>query len=245
MSTEHQDTNHEHEPQAMNEQPEITTVLFDAGGTLVHADVRFIHQTLHQAGITATLQVVRKAEGSAKRAIDRRMQEAMADTDETRRQPYFAAMLDHMGIKKDLAARLLDIFEAEHRKRNLWRSMSPSTPQVLQELRDRGLVLGVVSNSDGRIASVLESCGIAQYFQVIVDSHDVGVEKPDPRIFRYALKKAKATPEQTLYVGDIHSIDIVGAERAGIRAVLLDNGSGYFPPGCKIIHRLHPVLRMV
>lgn len=229
----------------MEEKPPITTVLFDAGGTLVHADLRFIHQTLRQVGITATLQVVRKAEGSAKRAIDRRMQEARADTDETRRQPYFAAMLDHMGIKKDVAAPLLDIFEAEHQKRNLWRCMSPSTPSVLQALRDRGLTLGVVSNSDGRITSVLESCGIAHYFQVIVDSHDVGVEKPDPRIFRYTLKKLKAKPEQTLYVGDIYSIDIVGAKRAGIHAVLLDNGSGYCPSGCRIIHRLQPVLRMV
>ncbi len=233
------------EQPVLEEKPSITTVLFDAGGTLVHADLRFIHRTLRQAGITATLQVVRKAEGSAKRAVDRRMDDAVADTDETRRQPYFAAMLDHLGIKKSVATRLLAIFEAEHQQRNLWRSMSPSTPSVLQELRDRGLTLGVVSNSDGRIASVLESCGIAKYFHVIVDSHDVGVEKPDPRIFHHALKKLKAKPAQTLYVGDIYSIDIVGAQRAGLHAVLLDNGSGYFPPGCRIIHRLQPVLRMV
>jgi putative hydrolase of the HAD superfamily len=223
----------------------ITTVLFDAGGTLVHADLRFIRTVFRQAGITATPQVIRRAECASKHAIDRRMEAAVMDTDETRRQPYFAAMLDHLGIAKDLAVRLLHTIETEHQHDNLWRLMIPSTPQVLQKLRNRGLVLGVVSNSDGRITSILERCGIAQFFQVIVDSHEVGVEKPDPRIFDFALTKAHARPEQTLYVGDIYSIDIVGAERAGIQPVLIDSVGCYATVQCRKIRHLRALLTMV
>lgn len=230
----------------MTRSGKITTVLFDAGGTLVHADLRFIHRLLRQAGITATPQVIRRAECASRQAIDRRMEAAVADTDETRRQPYFAALLEHLGIEQDQAAPLLQRIEVEHRQENLWRVMQPSTPQILQELRNRGFVLGVVSNSDGRIFSVLDRCGLARFFQVIVDSHEVGVEKPDPRIFQVALDKIKARPEQTVYVGDIYSIDVVGAKRAGIHPVLLD-GVGSYARGlpCKTIKHLRSLLSMV
>jgi putative hydrolase of the HAD superfamily len=224
----------------------ITTVLFDAGGTLVHADLRFIHKLLRQVGITATPQVIRRAECASKQAIDRRMEAAVADTDATRRRPYFAAMLEHLGIEQDQAAHLLHRIDAEHQHENLWRLMRPSTPQILQELRNRGLVLGVISNSDGRIGSVLERCGIADFFQVVVDSHDVGVEKPDPRIFQLALAKTKARPEQTIYVGDIYSIDVVGAERAGMHSVLIDSIGSYSSAfACKTIKQLRSLLSMV
>ena len=224
----------------------IATVLFDAGGTLVHADLRFIHRLLRQAGITATPRVIRRAECASKQAIDRRMEAAVADTDETRRQPYFAAMLGHLGIEEDQAAYLLRMIEAEHQQENLWRSMQPSTPQILQELRNRGVALGVVSNSDGRIFSVLDRCDLTQFFQVIVDSHEVGVEKPDPRIFQFALEKMQARPEQSMYIGDIYSIDVVGAERAGIQPVLIDGVGAYAAAfTCKTIKHLRSLLSMV
>jgi len=223
----------------------ITTVLFDAGGTLVHVDLDFIHKELRRVGVTATLRVVREAECASKLAVDRRMQEAIADTDESRRKPYFAAMLDHLGIEKDLAARVLQIIEAEHQRNNLWRVMLPSTVQVLRTLRERGVTLGVVSNSDGRIFSVLDRCGITHFFDFVIDSHEVGVEKPDPRIFHFALDKAQAKPEQALYVGDIYSIDVVGAERANIRPVLIDSIGCYATAQCAKIRHLRALLTLV
>jgi HAD superfamily hydrolase (TIGR01662 family) len=230
----------------MTQSSKITTILFDAGGTLVYADLRFIHKMLRRVGITATLQLIRRAECASKQAIDRRMEAAMADTDETRRQPYFAAMLEHLGIEPDQATALLQMIEAEHQQENLWRLMRSSTPQILQELRNRGVMLGVVSNSDGRIFSVLERCGLVKFFQIIVDSHEVGVEKPDPRIFHVALEKMQARPEQSIYVGDIYSIDVVGAERAGMQPVLIDGIGAYAAAfTCKTIKHLRSLLSMV
>jgi len=229
----------------MAQSSSITTILFDAGGTLVHVDHAFLQRVLRQAGIAVTRRQVRGAECAAKIAIDRRMQAAVADTDETRRQPYFAALLQQLGIAPETAAQLLFTLETEHKQNNLWRAMLPSTPRVLADLRAREVTLGVVSNSDGRIFSILDRCGITLFFDVVIDSHEVGVEKPDPRIFQFALEKAHARPEQTLYVGDIYSIDVVGARRAGIEPVLLDSVGCYTTTTCKRIRHLRALLTLV
>ncbi len=223
----------------------ITTVLFDAGGTLVHLDYFFLHKELRQAGIRVTRRAVRRAEYAAKIAVDRRVLGSARDTDETRRQPYFAALLDQLGVDTPTAAQLLQRFEAAHLQDNLWRVMLPSTPRILRELRDRGLILGVVSNADGRIAAILRQCGIEQFFQVMIDSHLVGVEKPDPRIFHLALARAQARPEQAIFIGDIYGVDVLGAERAGIRPLLLDALGCYEGVHCEKIQHLGELLVIV
>jgi FMN phosphatase YigB (HAD superfamily) len=65
---------------------------------------------------------------------------------------------------------------------------------------------------------------LAQYFDVLIDSKLVGFEKPDPRIFQPALAGLGVAPEEALYVGDLYEVDVIGARRAGMAAVLLDPG---------------------
>jgi len=223
----------------------ITTVLFDAGGTLVHLDYFFLHKELCRAGVRVSRREVRRAEYAAKREIDRRVLGVFPDTDETRRRPYFAALLDHLAVDMDIATQLLRRFDAAHAQDNLWRVMMPSTPQVLAELHGRGLTLGVVSNADGRIASILRHCGIEQFFDVVIDSHLVGVEKPDPRIFQLALEQARAQVECTVFVGDIYGIDVLGAERVGIRPFLLDVLGFYDDVQCEKIRHLRELLTKI
>jgi putative hydrolase of the HAD superfamily len=223
----------------------ITTVLFDAGGTLVHLDYFFLHKELRQAGISLTRRAIRQAEYASRAEIDQRLRGLVTDTDETRRQPYFAALLDQLGVDVATARRLIERFDAAHAQANLWRVMLPSTPRILRELRDRGLTLGVVSNADGRIATILRQCGIEQFFQVVIDSHLVGVEKPDPRIFHLALAQAQARPEQAIFVGDIYGIDVLGAERAGIRPLLLDALDCYEGVHCEKIRHLSELRTIV
>jgi FMN phosphatase YigB (HAD superfamily) len=69
---------------------------------------------------------------------------------------------------------------------------------------------------------LLNEVGLAEYFSVIVDSHVVGFEKPDPRIFHWALQRTGVTPNEAVYVGDFYSLDVVGARRVGLDAILLD-----------------------
>jgi putative hydrolase of the HAD superfamily len=64
-------------------------------------------------------------------------------------------------------------------------------------------------------------------FASFTDSRHCGFEKPDRRIFECALAELGATPEESLYVGDIYSIDFVGAQAAGMGAVLIDVAGAY------------------
>ena len=64
-------------------------------------------------------------------------------------------------------------------------------------------------------------------FETVVDSHVVGVEKPDPRIFGIALDRMQAGPDHAVYLGDVPSVDVAGATASGIRPILLDRHDLY------------------
>jgi len=77
------------------------------------------------------------------------------------------------------------------------------------------------------IDAVLGRCGICDCFASITDSGNVGHEKPRPEIFTAALRAMKADPAESLYVGDVYSVDYIGAHNAGMDAVLFDVSGAY------------------
>jgi len=107
-----------------------------------------------------------------------------------------------------------------------WDQILPGTREALERIR-QDYAIAVISNSDGRIDEVLRRCGIADCFESITDSGVVGYEKPHPAIFEAALRTMKAEAAESLYVGDVYSVDYVGARRAGMQAVLLDVAGSY------------------
>jgi putative hydrolase of the HAD superfamily len=98
----------------------------------------------------------------------------------------------------------------------------PGIPEALSRLVDAGFRLVVVSNSDGTVESGLRDRGLRRFFGPVVDSALVGYEKPDRRIFEYALRVSGAEPETTLHVGDLYDADVLGARAAGIHPALVD-----------------------
>jgi HAD superfamily hydrolase (TIGR01509 family) len=107
-----------------------------------------------------------------------------------------------------------------------WDQILPGTCDALQRI-GRDYAIAIISNSDGKIVDVLRRCGIADCFRCITDSGIVGSEKPHPAIFQAALRKMEAQPEESLYVGDVYSIDFVGARNVGMEAVLFDVAGAY------------------
>jgi putative hydrolase of the HAD superfamily len=107
-----------------------------------------------------------------------------------------------------------------------WDQILPGTRQALDRIRQK-FRIGVISNADGGIERVLSRCGIADCFESITDSGIVGIEKPRAEIFQAALTQMKARPEESLYVGDVYSVDYVGARNAGMQAVLFDLAGAY------------------
>lgn len=107
-----------------------------------------------------------------------------------------------------------------------WDQILPGTRAALERIR-RDHAIAVISNADGRIEAVLRRCGIADCFASITDSGVVGHEKPHPEIFAAALREMKAAPAESLYVGDVYSVDYIGARNAGMEAVLFDVAGAY------------------
>lgn len=99
-------------------------------------------------------------------------------------------------------------------------SLAPGAAELLDRLREQGVSLGIVSNHHTGIRRVLEEMGIAGYFDPVVISEEVGLNKPDAAILELACERAGAKPEQCLYVGD-HPFDILCAHAAHMPVIWL------------------------
>ena len=97
----------------------------------------------------------------------------------------------------------------------------PEVPATLAELARMGLKLAVVSNWDARLPPLLDRLGFGERFAAIVYSSDVGVEKPDPRIFHAALDRLGVAPHEAVHVGDSVREDVEGALAAGMEPLHL------------------------
>lgn len=216
-----------------------STILFDAGNTLAFVDLERVAAVLASRGSSFPKSVLGSVEEAARAAMYRAAEHRADLTDRDRWQLYVDEMLSGLGLPPgEGREQTRTALDAAHRAENLWRRVEPDTPETLDRLRARGFRLGVVSNADGRVRTLLQELGLASRFEVIVDSHDVGVEKPDPRIFEIALAAMRATPAHAVYVGDFPQVDVVGARRAGIRPILLDPLGIAGHVDCPVIARL-------
>lgn len=222
----------------------LAAVLFDLGGVLVHLDYEAIAAEAAAIAIGLDARALPRAEGLARRAIDRRagVLGDVPGTDATRVPDYFDDLLTGAGLDAASRRELVPRLRARHAERNLWRVPFADARATLASLRRAGLRLGVVSNADGRAAAVLAAAGLADAFATIVDSHVEGVEKPDAEIFRRALARVGASAERAAFVGDIFSIDVVGARNAGLRPILIDPAAAYGDVAIERIERLSELL---
>jgi putative hydrolase of the HAD superfamily len=98
---------------------------------------------------------------------------------------------------------------------------------ALKELKSRELILGLISNVERDLTATLKDLGLPSWLDIVVTSLGAGFSKPQPGIFKEAMRRAGVQPSKSMYVGDQYQIDWVGAERAGMKGILIDRG-GYF-----------------
>lgn len=139
----------------------------------------------------------------------------------------YSLLVRKLGIDADaerIARRVYDEFGDPAR----WRDYSDVRP-AFERLRARGMRVGLISNWDSRLAGIFTGLGLAELLNVVVSSAEVGLHKPDPRIFELACERAGVEPSACAHVGDHHYADIVGAEAVGMTAVLIDRHEGAHP----------------
>ena len=114
---------------------------------------------------------------------------------------------------------------------------------ALDELAARGIKLGVVSNFEPWLEDILDLQGIGDRFAAVAISGKLGVAKPDPEIFRWAIREAGADPAATLHVGDQPANDVDAARAVGITPVLIDRYARH--PETDGAHRVEDLLELV
>lgn len=207
----------------MTKRTDVDVVFLDAGGVLLYPDWERVSRILGKHGIAATSVQLAEAEFPAKRRMDDAGFRYVTG-DITEPDGYLGWVMkatglpiDHEGLHE--AARE---FDEEHRRANLWSVLADDAHTALARLTGAGYRLGLISNTEDNLRPVLARTGLDAHFEDLVLSSEVGSEKPDPAIFREALRRMAVSPERAVFVGDFYSLDVVGAEGVGIRPILLD-----------------------
>ncbi len=224
--------------------PPIRAIFFDAGNTLLFPRVEELADDLTAQGYPATAEDFYAAERSGKHKVDEWLWPKIRSGDLPRMvdyvywAEYLRALMERLHApeaqRERLTHRLVERFKDIH----FWSRVLPDTAPYLETLRAQGYYLGVISNSIGTMEEQLRRVDLARYFRAILDSAIVGVEKPDARIFRMALASAGVEAPEAVFVGDIHSTDVGGAQGAGLLGVLMDRVGAYASPDCPRITSL-------
>ncbi len=221
----------------------IDAVLFDAGGVLVLPDPAVLAPALAPYGGEVTVAAHTRAHYGAMAAKSR------AGHGETDWEAYDRTYVELLGVPADELDEAAFVL-GRTRHAHLWRAPIPGAADALRALHAAGIPIGIVSNASGQIESVLRRFGVCQVGEgegapvlFVVDSHVVGVAKPDPAIFSHGLAGLDAPdPGRILYVGDSVGLDVAGARAAGLVPVLVDPFDDW--PGADF-HRIRALAELV
>jgi len=189
-------------------------VTFDAGQTFLDLDLPFLARRLSERGVVVAPAALAAAAPAAWARYD-------ALVDPAGGHPWralMATLLLGAGVSAVEVPGLVDWLWDEQPRQNLWRALIPGMVELARELTARGVTVGVLSNSEGRLAELLAEIGVADAFAAVIDSGRVGVEKPDRRIFDHALA-VLGGGAPGIHLGDSWPADIAGALGAGWRAI--------------------------
>ncbi len=212
-------------------------IFFDVGSTLLFANRGRMLAPLYERGIVPSEQTLRELECRVKNEFDAIMEHDRR-ADHGFWDMFYTRLFAELEIEDEgLRQRLM----ANTRNSSNWDQMRPGTREALRKIGMQYQV-AVISNADGKIAELLGRCGLADCFRSITDSGLVGQEKPHPMIFECALASVGARAEESLYVGDVYSVDYRGATGAGMEAILFDVCGAYRERGLPRVESLEELV---
>jgi putative hydrolase of the HAD superfamily len=206
----------------------LKAIFFDVGNTLLYpypSVSEVCRQVLADAGHTHDLEAI----DSLMPLVDAYYEDRYrADdtfwTDEEETSGVWVGMYSllcrKLGIEESAAVLARRVYD-EFGRIDRWRLYDDVTP-AFARLRERGLRLGIISNWDRRLVRLMDGLGLAPYLDSVISSADIGLRKPDPRIFELACRELEVDPGEAAHVGDHHYADVLGARAVGMHAVLVD-----------------------
>ena len=197
----------------------VDAVLLDSGGVLMLPDPARMRAALGSLGADADDEDCRRAHYASMREVDRLGEADWAAVDRV--------LAREAGVPEDRVDDSITLLDDVY-LRQPWVPIEGAA-EALVDLQAAGFALAIVSNASGTMEEMLAEHRICSVdgeeharVAVVVDSHVVGVEKPDPKIFEFALAALDIPRERCIYVGDTVHFDVNGARAAGLRPVHLD-----------------------
>jgi putative hydrolase of the HAD superfamily len=222
----------------------MRAVFLDAGNTLVFPRLEDVIAKLKERGYSVTLEDFYATERLAKQKLDDwlwpqiRRREVPEQIDYYYWSEYLREFTRRLSVAASEAGELTTLLIRSFQDIQLWSRVRPDTPDFLAGLAAQGYFLGVISNSIGTLEEQLVRLGLARYFQAILDSAIVGIQKPHPEIFKLALQRAGVEGSEAVFVGDTYATDVGGAQLAGLTGVLMDSVGAYPDAACPRISAL-------
>jgi HAD superfamily hydrolase (TIGR01509 family) len=206
---------------------DVDLLCLDAGNTVIFLDHARLARLAAPFGCTADAAALVQAEGRAKVRAELGTLVVASVPDHPKKQivswaSMVATILVEGGLAVEKVQFAIESIWPEHVRRNLWSLVPDGLAQALVAFRATGRKVALVSNSEGMLENLFHDLGIRAHFDVLLDSGILGIEKPDPAIFRKATDDASIAPARALHLGDVYATDIVGARAAGIRCALID-----------------------
>ncbi len=211
--------------------PKKVYLLFDAGGTVVFPNQDLIIRKASDNAIPLTAWQLYEGYYHLIHQLDANAAVQGSFPDNPWPRGYTYALFQTLGLlaeeieplKREKVEALAREIETQHRQeRSLWTFTFPWVEETLAKLEKLGYRMSILTNSDGRAKKLLRELELDRFFEKIFDSSDLKIEKPDPAIFKHALTELKLNPEEVIYIGDIHEVDIKGAEQAGLCSIHID-----------------------
>lgn len=196
----------------------MKAVGFDFGQTLAELDYDFIAQRLSERSAPF--------DAAAARASSQRAWQIYGDKKSLGHERAWRAMMEEQlrggGAPEARNVELSSWLWDEQPRKNLWRKPIPGMIELTRELKQRGVPIAIISNSEGYLAELVAELGWAPDFDVVVDSGRLGIDKPDRRIFEHACSSLGVPVDELLHVGDSWEADVHGALGASASAVWFD-----------------------
>lgn len=201
----------------------MIAVTFDYGQTLAELDTEYLARRVAERGGSVRADALDAAAPTAWEAYNRA--KARGDVAERAWSAFMRALLEGAGLPggerpdASVTSDIVRFLWSEQPSNNLWRRPIPGMRELVAELRDSGTPLGVLSNSEGRLAELLDELDWKRYFGVVADSGRLGFEKPDRRIFEWTAERLAVKTTDLIHIGDAWAADIEGALAVGAKAI--------------------------
>jgi putative hydrolase of the HAD superfamily len=207
-------------------------IFFDAGGTLIRQEPSLICTLMSFFEARNVFLTIDEAEAIVQHCRKWAEEQSARELNGSPRMPHkiFLRRMYNAGLKTAAVSspdqdiwEITDNYLSFAESRRTWKAV-PEAHKTLTTLIDHGYRLGLISNFNESLPSILHNQNLLDYFDAVVVSELVGVEKPDPEIMRIACREAKIQPGESLYVGD-QPVDLLCAKKAGMSAAwICDEG---------------------